>query len=917
MKKFLSVFLSLLVVMSIVPLSAVNVGAGVYGAFTYTVIDGGAKITECNYYYATGEIVIPSTLGGYPVTSIGDNVFYRTQITSVVIPDGVRSIGDCAFEECYELKNIVIPDSVTSIGFGAFESCYKLEGVNIPNGVKSIPFVTFYGCRGIKNIDIPDSVTVIDEMAFFGCSGLTNITIPDSVKEIGYTAFGECTGLKSIEIPNSIKTIRDTVFIKCSALESVVIPDSVTKIEFSAFDGCSALKNITIPASVTSIEKGVFANCSVLTDIYVAEANEFYSSADGILYDKTKTAIIAYPGGRTGDYVIENGVTSIGDGAFSGCTGLTSITIPEEVTSIGKSAFSGCAGLTSILIPDGITSIGDYAFSKCIELTDIIIPESVTSIGNSAFYGCDNLTIYGNPGSYAETFAKERNIPFAPENLTNLTYDVFTYNIIHGEVEITGCEKSANGAVVVPSAIDGYPVTSIGDSAFAFCSGLTSVALPDSVKEIGSNAFSYCSIESMTIPDGVTSIKGRTFESCEKLKNVIIPSSVTTIGNAAFAHCIALESITIPNSVTTIDDNAFTECEHLASIKIPDGVTSIGFWAFKNCIGLEKIIIPESVETIGTEAFMYCENLTVYGAPGSGAEDYARRNYISFAPAEGVDLTYDVFKYDLVNGNAEIIGCDTNVRGTVEIPSVIDGYPVTAIADCAFSYCDALTEVKIPDSVISIGNYAFSKCGSLKSITIPESVTSIGAAAFKSCDALTVYSVPGSYAEDFAAENGIPFKSVEAAELILTMKLATPYVVKNGERINAVVNPNGCLPQPLLVNYATVLPMRFVCETLGFEVGYDAQTNNSSVINKETGEKIVLFTGSTKMEKYDADGKLVKTFNATAPTELIQYTTHIAVRTLLEEFGYWVGWHDDGYIIVSDTQQTDQTESLIDAFNRA
>jgi len=239
-------------------------------------------------------------------------------------------------------------------------------------------------------------------------------------------------------------------------------------------------------------------------------------------------------------------VTSIRWYAFRGCSGLTSVTIPNSVTSIGESAFRGCSGLTSVTIPNSVTSIGDYAFDNCSGLISITIGSGVTSIGGYVFSGCSGLT-----------------------------------------------------SVTIPNS-----VTSIGDYAFKGCSGLTSVTIPNSVTSIGWGAFEYCSgLTSVTIPNSVTSIGGYAFASCEGLTSVTIPNSVTSIGSGVFSGCSGLTSVTIPNSVTSIGGSAFSGCSGLTSVTIPNSVTSIGISAFKGCSGLTSVTIPNSVTSIGHNAF--------------------------------------------------------------------------------------------------------------------------------------------------------------------------------------------------------------------------------------------------------------------------------------------------------------------------
>ena len=364
--------------------------------------------------------------------------------------------------------------------------------------------------RGNANVvDIPASingrrVTSIGNNAFNHYTSLTNVTIPDSVTSIGDYTFHYCTGLTSITIPDSVTRIGKGVFYDCRNLTRITISNSVTWIGEEAFYGCNRLTSITIPNSVTSIGEKAFFWCLALTAIYVAEANKYYSSLDGVLFNKDKTELICYPPSKVDDsYNIPNSVKSIGNSAFEDCKKLTNIKIPDSVTSIGDSAFNHCTNLLRITIPDSVTCISDYAFFDCSGLKSITLPDSVTSIGYRAFHHCASLT-----------------------------------------------------SITIPDS-----VTSIGDSAFSDCESLTSITIPDGVTSIGWSAFWCClRLKRITIPDSVTRIGVSAFYRCSSLTSITIPSSVTSIGGGAFSGCKSLSSITIPSSVTSIGEKAFWGC---------------------------------------------------------------------------------------------------------------------------------------------------------------------------------------------------------------------------------------------------------------------------------------------------------------------------------------------------------------------
>ena len=353
-------------------------GYNIEFGWTSTIIDN-----AFNNCFSLTSITIPSS-----VTSIGKGVFYKCSgFTSITIPEGVTSIGGDAFYNCSNLTSITIPSSVTSIGYRAFYECSKLTSVTIPEGVTSIGYRAFESCIGLTSVNIPSSVTRIENSTFENCSSLTSITIPSSVTSIGNYVFSGCSSLVSVTIPSSVTTIGEYAFNNCSKLTSVTIPSSVTTIGENAFYKCSGLTSITIPEGVTSIGNYAFSGCSNLTSVTIPSS--VTTTGDNAFKDcsKLKTA-----GPIGGGYNIEFGwTTSIIKNAFSGCSNLTSITIPSSVTSIGAYAFFVCSSLTSITIPEGVTSIGFYAFDTCTGLTSITIPSSVTSIASGAFSSCSNV----------------------------------------------------------------------------------------------------------------------------------------------------------------------------------------------------------------------------------------------------------------------------------------------------------------------------------------------------------------------------------------------------------------------------------------------------------------------------------------------------------------------------------------------
>ena len=380
----------------------------------------------------------------------------------------------------------------------------------------------FIGCDSLTDIVILDRVTRIWEFEFCCCESLTDIVLPEGVTSIGDRAFHNCSALSSIVIPDSVTSIGESAFKNCISLKSFEIPSSVTSIGFVAFSGCKSLSSLVIPASVVNLNGNPF--CGWYGELKCLSPYFIYDNK--VLFDKDKSKIIAFRDKDTTLYVIPDGVTSIGDGAFWGCTSLTSLVIPESVTSIGDYAFVGCDSLTDIVIPDRVTRIGEFAFGGCESLTDIVLPEGVTSIGGSAFKNCISLT-----------------------------------------------------DIVIPDS-----VTSIGNGTFWDCSSLSKIVLPEGVTSIGERAFDGCrSLTDIVLPDCVTSVGEYAFHYCFSLTGIVIPDSVTSIGGGAFCGCWSLSSLVIPDSVTLIGSGAFYDCKSLSSIVIPDGVTSVGNESLRGC----------------------------------------------------------------------------------------------------------------------------------------------------------------------------------------------------------------------------------------------------------------------------------------------------------------------------------------------
>ena len=629
----------------------------------------------------------------------------RDSVLQVVIQPGVTTVGDYAFYNCFDIQSVTLPDGITKIGESAFYGCHKMSDCNIPSSVTELGNNCF-AYSGITSAEIPYGITTVTSF------------------------FYNCIDLKSVTIPNSVTTIGGGAFYWCSSLESLIIPDSVTSIGENMCLMCERLEYVYLGKGVNGITSTTFNYCGSLKKFEVSPENPYYCTDEyGVLFNKDMTELIQAPAAMTGIYYVPDGVVTLRDMAFCRNTGLTGvvlsdsvreigswslgyskmtqITLNEGLTTIADGAFRYAEKLESIEIPGTVTEIGTYIFQYCYGLKSVTLGEGITCFPECMFLECESLEEITIPASITdigssclEYFPSLKTVHYGG---TRIQWDLFNVKLDSSVTVLTHNHSFSGNTCTGCGLVGGHISTQLAwfvDRGILMFEGIG--AIPD--YSLTSPAPWYRlrgEISQVEFSASVTDIGDYAFYGFENITEITLPAQATYVGDHAFEDCIALTSVSLPNQVVSIGNYAFEGCIALKSVSLPDQVVSIGNYAFANCTTMRTVYFGASVSSIDQGTFFNCPQISSYQV--SAGNPY----YAQYSVYGSTEYPY-LFTKDLKT----VVLSPRTVSGNIKIP-----YGVTTIANDAFADCTKVTNIMLPNTVTTIGKNVFAGCTALTGIS--------------------------------------------------------------------------------------------------------------------------------------------------------------------------------------------------------
>lgn len=844
--------------------------------FEYKVLDEATRsVTLVNdkrtATIASGDVVLPAhpEYNGiqYTLTEIPDGAFcdfsVTSKMTSIKIPNTVKTIGDQAFRGCNSLTSVEIPNSVTSIGEWAFAGT-SMTSITLPEELSNLGGAAFKSCKGLKSVIIPCSVTLGGSI-FAGCTNLESVEFIGELETIPYGMFEDCTSLKNIKFPNSLKTISSKAFHN-TGFETIVFPNSLTTTS-SAFSNCHELKSVTLGSSFSET-LSLFYGCEKLQEINVVEDNPNFASEDGVLFNKNKTILRQFPQGRGGIYTVPESVTELSGIAFNACSGLKEINLPNSLQIINSSAFSGCTGLKKIELPESLTQAHGGIFSGCTNLYSAVCHAAVPpTLSTQGYFVKPVVPLYVPAASvdaykatkWGEVFSDIRSIDDMPTPLATgaefeYEYEGQTvkYVVIDGDALTVETKSNrgnnCSGKLVLPANPRDengviYDLVRVGESSFRE-NDITEVEIPESVTEVGYQAFGECaSLISVKLPENLTELKAGTFDRCSSLTSINIPNSVTIIEREVFSECEELSSITLPESLQELEPTAFTGCVNLSEYRVAEGNTNFStedgvlfnsdkttIVSYPNGKAQGAYTIPGTVTNIGGRAFYACTNVT-----------------------------------------------------SIEIPESVEEIGYGAFAKCI------LKSVDVPNSVKTIGD-AFAQCIFLKDVTLGENVTSVHSSAFEKCESLRNFTCKATTPPTYVMGNFYEWGDPEKTVLYVPEESIAAYKEDQywGQLFTNIVAIGTEVPEEVNENE--------------FEYTYEEQTLNYTIISAE--EKTVSVKAGDLEQGIPGHGGVAGI--VVIPGKV----THDDVEYDVKEVGTLAFYGDNGYNSITDVTISSGIETI-------
>ena len=664
-------------------------------------------------------------------TTAATSAVTTTAATTAPEPTATVELGESITAAVYEDGSVLIKGdgAMNDYRSSPFENL-KIKSVLIESGVTSIGNAVFRGC---------------DELAAVGSSELTDgvLDLPDSIKSVGSSAFEGCTSIKEIKLGSGAESLGGFAFANCTGITSLTVPANVTSMERGVFSGCTELTELTLPyaatmAACTAADGETNPDRSVTDLFYDEHWNWGNSSFDSSAYKLTKITITG--GDKIPQHAFANlkcltkvdlsgtKITSIDKYAFSSCTSLADVKLPDSLKNIGEYAFLDCAAVKEFALPDGLETIGWAAFGNCTGISKLTVPESVTSMERNMLCGCTELTELTLPYAATDAVCTDMDGNTNPDhsvtdlfydehwNWENISTDFTDYKI--RKITITGGEKVpqyafANFSCLTEIDLSGTKTVFIDAYAFYNCSALTDVKLPDTLTVLGDYSFSKTSIAAL--PDN-----GR----------------IAALGNGVFADCQKLDVTTFPESYTSIGMSTFQNCKGIKTFTVPESVKALGKMSFSGCTEMTELTLTYAA----TEAS--CTEANSSATPDNSVTDLFYDQHWNWENSAFDSSLYKLTKITLTGGGKipqyafSNFGCLTEVDLSKSSITQIDQY--------AFNNCTALEEIKLPESLTSIGKAAFNNCSAVKEFALPQELKAIYEYAFAGCTGLNRLVIPDS-----------------------------------------------------------------------------------------------------------------------------------------------------------------------------